>query len=157
MLLLALGGCGAPPSVESLLEVSGEVLSRERDRLEADADAASSRLESQKSMLAEAFERDLSAKSTLEPRWVREAVSAYVAAREAMIDQAAAVELAYERRIENLASAHAANRRALALLRDQRALRPWPEAWDGWRLRDAVLDAGPARDSANFPLEGASR
>jgi len=139
MLLLALSGCGAPPSIGPLLDLSGAVLDREAGRLDADAEAAHDRLELQASMLASAFDRDLNERATLNADWVSEAVSAYVAAREALVRQAAEVESSYAARVDDLRAAREAQRRAVSLLERQQTILPWPASWRGWSLRDAVI------------------
>mgnify|MGYP006272639083 CR=1 FL=1 len=139
LLLWTLGGCGTPPAVESLIRVSGEVLDREADRLAEDARRARADTARQQAALATGFDRDLEARDPLDKPWVRDAVSAYVAAREAVALNGRDVEASYANRIDNLRAAHQAQLRALALIERHRAAWPWPASWDGWSLHDAWL------------------
>lgn len=137
--LLLLAGCEAPPSVLPLLDVTAAVLRDEADHLERDAVRAADRLDADRRALAAAFERDLAERDALDAAWVADAVSIYVAGREALSRQRHTLVAAYAARQDNLAAAVEANRRAVTLLEHHARLSPWPEGWDAWRLRDAML------------------
>ena len=139
--LLLLAGCGSPPSVLPLLQVTAGVLQDESQRLQRDAERAASAIQRDKASLAAAFERDLAQRDHLDAQWVRNAVSVYAAARDALSEQSARVASAYASRLDNLDAAADANRRAITLLEHHRRALPWPEQLDAWRLRDRLLSA----------------
>lgn len=153
--VMAAGGCAAPPSVTPLLRVTHAVLEDEAQRLAADAERVAHRHERQRMDLASAFERDLRERRELDEAWVGEAVRVYVAAREAVTEQAADTREAYADRIDNLRAAVEAQERAIVLLEHQRRALPWPEGLDGWELRDRV--AAFLRPGRTTPDTGESR
>jgi len=137
--VLLIAGCSTPPSVMPLLDITSGVLRDEAARLKGDAESAQRRLDAERASLAAAFERDLEQRDALDTDWVADAVSVYVAARDALTRHGHDLAEAYAARIDNLAAAREANRRARTLLEHHVNAWPWPEAIDGWRLRDVVL------------------
>jgi len=120
-----LGGCASPPSVAPLLEQAERVLRDERRLLATDAARSEAWFDQQRAALAAAFEADLADRDALTAEWVRTGVTAYVAAREALVERE--MQLARQRqvRMQNLDLASLAQRRAIALIQQQDDLLRW--------------------------------
>lgn len=109
-------GCSTPASVSPLLQVTERVLLGESDRIGRDIAIEKAHTDQTLSMLASAYRKDLDEAEALTPAWVDEATSAYVAAREAVIENETKRIAAHQTRAENLRSAMLAARRARQLL-----------------------------------------
>jgi hypothetical protein len=126
------GGCASPPSVVPLLEQTQRVLREERRLLAADAERSEAWFDQQRSALAAAFEADLAARDALNAEWVRTGVTAYVAAREALVEQETQLARQRQVRMQNLDLASLAQRRAIALIQQQDDLLSWTPDLRQW-------------------------
>lgn len=115
-------GCGAPPSVVPLLEVTQRAVRAEAEHLVADAERESHWLEQTRDALRRAYERDLDEQSDLNAAWVLDATRAYVTAREELVRHEMRRAQQRAQRRDNLLAAAEATQRAVAVLERQDAL-----------------------------------
>lgn len=143
-------GCASPPSVAPLLGVAESAIAEERRHLTDDDARRAAWIGHQRSALAAAFTLDLAERGeAIDPAWVGEGVSAYVAAREALLRHEITLAQQSELRRENLDRAAAVLRRAAAILQQQD------------RLFDAMPDLRRSMptlvNETNTPLNGDAR
>lgn len=115
-------GCQSPPSVAPLIAAADGVIADERRLLSDDAMRAQAWVQQQRETLHRGFVADLSGKDEVDSGWVLDGVTAYVAAREALLRHELKLRDQSETRRENLRLAGLSIRRALGLLQRQDAL-----------------------------------
>ncbi len=113
------GGCATPPSVAPLLRVTERALLDESGRLKQDAERYTAYTRQTLRTLEDAYSQDLDQAEVLTPKWVREATSVYITARETIISHQHALAQEQRARADNLLAAAAATRRAIALIEQQ--------------------------------------
>ena len=132
-------GCGSPPSVLPLLEVSERAIRAEAKRLESDGQREAQWIEQTRASLKRAYERDMAAQSELTAEWVDEATRAYVAAREELVRHQMRRARQRATRRDNLRAASEAVDRARAMLQQQDELLTRVVGGRAWEL----LEMGP--------------
>lgn len=140
-----LSGCQSPPSVAPLLAAADGVIADEQRLLSDDAARAAAWIEQQRGSLHRGFAADLSGKDRVDPEWVLDGVTAYVAAREALLRHEMSLRDQTETRRENLRLAGESIRRALGLLQRQDALFADTPDLRRW------IDRGVNESSTTFP------
>lgn len=122
LLVWALVGCGAPRSVDRLIDQAARAVEAERRLLERDLARAEALLAERRAALADGFEADLAARQTIDRDWVGAHARAYAAAREAVLRDALARESELATRRANLGDALRAQRLAADLVATHRRL-----------------------------------
>jgi len=145
VLVAAMTGCGSPPSVVPLLEVSERAMRAEARHLAVDGEREAQWIEQTRQSLADAYEQDLAAQSELSAEWVRDATTAYVAAREELVRHQMRRDRQRARRRDNLRAASEALQRAVAMLQGQDALITRVVGGRVWELLE--LGSGERRSS----------
>ena len=115
-------GCGSPPSVMPLLEVTEQALRAESDHLTADAEHDAQAYQQRREALSSAYQRDLAEQSELSAEWVMSATQAYAIAREELLRHAMHRQSQRQQRRDNLDVAADAIQHATAILAQQDAL-----------------------------------
>lgn len=115
-------GCQSPPSVAPLLAAADGVIADEQRLLSDDTKRAAAWVDQQRDALRRGFATDLSEREAIDPAWVLDGVTAYVAAREALLRHEFSLREQSDTRRENLRLASESIRRALGLLQRQDAL-----------------------------------
>ena len=131
-----LAGCGTPPSVLPLLEVSEQTLRAEAERLEEDNQRDAQWLDQTRRALHQAYQQDLHEQGELTSTWVRDATQAYVVAREELVRHEMRLREQRARRRDNLHAAAEATHRAAAILMQQDQLITQLIDEDVWALLD---------------------
>ncbi|MEM8737665.1 MAG: hypothetical protein AAGG38_04205 [Planctomycetota bacterium] len=138
-------GCGSPPSVVPVLRSVGQTLMQEAERIETVEGVRDGLyLDRVRADLREAYRADLASSTSLTVRWVDEATTVYVAAREALLRQELEQAASRATRAENLRLAARAQARAVAVLEQQDRLLMDTLGVDLWRID---LDRTMAEDS----------
>lgn len=122
LLISALGGCGAPRSVDALMAQADRAIEREQRFLQADEQRARDRLDERRATLADAFAADLAAREAVDRDWYRQHAEAYATAREAVLEHALTRQAELAARRDNLEDAGQAQARALRLIQAHRQL-----------------------------------
>ena len=134
LLVLARGGCAAPPSVVPLLRVVDQALTREANRLAEDGARDVQFIEQTRRSLEAAFDADLLQTDQLSVQWVRDAVGVYVSAQEALLRHEMKLQTDRGQQKENLLAAAQAQRRAISLIEQQDQLITQAVGFDLWRI-----------------------
>lgn len=134
------GGCGSSPSVVPLLNSVQRVLEQEAELVNSDAERQRGWLEQQKKSLQDGFGADLSAREKLDAVWVKDHTDVYVAAREALVEHEMRCNVAFGRRLENLAAAKRAQERAVGLIEEQDRLFERVPDLRRWLLKSGRAD-----------------
>ncbi len=112
-------GCGSPPSVVPLLNVTDRVLAIEQRSLQEQAGQVAAHFAQSRAALTDAFEADLQMRSSLEKTWVADHALVYAGALESLARQQFKQEQALATRRENLQIARDVQARAIELLQRQ--------------------------------------
>ena len=157
-------GCGSPPSVVPLLELTRRTVLDEAGRLESDAEREARYLQEAKRQLARAYHADLTQRAApsgvgegesgvghLDAEWVDEATRGYVLAHEEIVRAELAAKGERAARADNLRAAAEAQTRAIRLIQQQDRL--LLRLTGGLQPRDLVapLTAGPSRPAVLEP------
>lgn len=140
-------GCSSPPSVLPAMQLVQAALLEESRQVEADAALEAAHLDHVRDGLARAYEADLKDAASLTPDWVMEATTAYIAAREALLQQEQAWADRRATRLDNLRLAASTQRSAAALLAEQDRVVTQLVGTDfwGWFDGDGVRDQEGSR------------
>jgi len=121
LMSISLTGCASPPSVMPLLRITQDTLRAEAGRLNEETARDRQTIEQTRRSLEDAFVADLREQRALDPAWVNEATTVYVAVREALLAHEMTLRQERLQRADNLLAAEQATQRAIDLLeqRDQ--------------------------------------
>jgi len=132
--MLAFGGCAAPTATLELISVARAGLADARAAGQQSHETAMRQFAQQQAALDVAFDADVRLAEAgairdaqgnpvaMDARWVIAARKGYVAARDAVAQQAVAAQAAHATRQDNLAAADEALRMALTLIIEQQGL-----------------------------------
>lgn len=131
---LVLVGCGSPPSVLPTLRVVQEAIEAEAEHVQRDTQRDQLVLTQTLDSLERAFDADLETRAELDRVWVKQAVTGYTAAREAVLEHGRRVADERAVRRDNLAAMAEAQSRAIVLLESQDRWLQRTLGVDLWRL-----------------------
>lgn len=135
LITATVGGCGSPPSVAPLMQVTDKALAQESKHLETMRKREKELLKERRQGLKTGFEADLKQRDDLTAKWVQSHATGYAAAREALLKQHLKRTRQYEQRLENLQAARRALERTTRMLQRQDELLTKTLGGDLWDLR----------------------